>query len=147
MLSLSTFRCETESRIDHPCAWRCWTHDCGDAHEEHHQSCQERAAVSTRADPPHGCCVLMGQRKPPPSARHRPFILKVEQPDELPLHMDWTFYWHLSEHHIQPFSVCYICSCSWLFHVTIFIICDLLLWVFKEAWEIVSIYCYRDAIF
>lgn len=51
-------RRETEGGLHHPGPWRCGTHDCGDAHEEHYQGSQERPALSPREDP-HGGCVLM----------------------------------------------------------------------------------------
>ena len=36
VMFLSILRRETEGRLYHPSAWRRGTHDCGDAHEEHH---------------------------------------------------------------------------------------------------------------
>lgn len=56
---LSVLRCEAEGRLHHPCTWGSGTHDRRHADEEHHQSSEERAAVSPGEDP-HGRRVLTG---------------------------------------------------------------------------------------
>lgn len=63
-LFLPIFRRETEGGLHHPRTWRCGTHDCGDADEEHYQSGQERSAVPPGEDP-HGGCVLMRHEENP----------------------------------------------------------------------------------
>lgn len=88
-------RCETESRLHYPSTWRCWTHDCGDAYEEHDQSSEERSAVSAREDS-HGSCVLMSWSKfqqqrhiPLPQSTTTPLNFYLKEHEELPLHMNW----------------------------------------------------------
>lgn len=112
-LFLSILRREAEGRLHHTSTWRCGTHDCGNAHEEHYQSSEERSAVPPR-EGPHGSCVLMGRRKATvthssPFNTATPIIFYLERPDELPLHTDWKddsfkALFPLTAQPVQPFE-------------------------------------------